>query len=80
MRDSGLIIEVDIPVFDSNDELYTKYNAALVFNGSVPYALFERNGQLMMAEIEREVMRCGVRIVGGRYIQSLKEALHACDN
>lgn len=80
VRDSGLIIEVDLPVFDGGDELYTKHSAALVFNGSVPYALFERNGQLMMAEIEREVMRCGVKVIGGKHLHSLKEALYTCDN
>jgi hypothetical protein len=75
MRDSGFVIEVDLPVLESGDEVYTKKKAILVFNGSVPYALTEINGKLFLFEIDREVMRYGVRVVGGINADSAMDTL-----
>ena len=75
MRDSGLVIEVDLPILVDGDEVYQKKRAILVFNGSVPYALTEINGKLFLFEIDREVLRYGVNVTGGTNAHSALETL-----
>jgi len=75
MRDSGLIIEVDLPEMYNGDELFVKRRAVLLFNGSVPYALFELEGRVTLKEIDREVMRYGVTVLGGAHYEHALETL-----
>ena len=75
MRDSGLIIEVDLPDIYNGDEMFVKKRALLLFNGSCPYAMFEEEGRVVLQEIEREVMRYGVTVIGGAHYEDALNAL-----
>lgn len=75
MRDSGLIVEVDLPDIYNGDELFVKRRAALLFSGSTPYALFENEGRVVIQEIEREVMRYGITVIGGTHYEDALNTL-----
>lgn len=75
MRDSGLIIEVDLPEIYNGDELFVKRRVMLLFNGSTPYAMYDRNGSMTLQAIDREVIRYGVTVVGGTHYDHAVEAL-----
>jgi hypothetical protein len=75
LRDTGFIIEVDLPTFEQGDELFTRRRALLLMNGTTPYALSEHEGEHTLYLIDKEVLRCGVTVVGGHALPQAREAL-----
>lgn len=75
MRDSGLIIEVELPELYEADEQYVKRRVMLLFNGATPYAMYQREGKVVLQAIDREVIRYGVEVVDGAQYQNVLETL-----
>jgi len=75
MRDSGLIIEVELPELYEADEQYVKRRVMLLFNGATPYAMYHREGKVVLQAIDREVIRYGVEVVDGAQYQNVLETL-----
>lgn len=79
MRNSGLIVELQLSSFDEGVEELAPMRALLLFNGSVPYALsIDKDGGTLFA-LDMATLRHGVRVVGGSIYEDAKMALGLYD-
>jgi len=75
MRDSGLVIEIELPLLtEQGDEEYITKRVMLFFNGATPYAMYNDNGRVILHQIDRELLRYGVTVVGGPQYDNALEA------